>query len=144
MFAKVSSIALVGMEARPVEVEINLEQGLPTMQIVGLPSASVRESHQRIRAAVMNSKEEWPSRRITANLAPGDLRKDGSLLDLPLAVGVLAANERLKPDAVRQHLFAGELALDGGLRPMRGAVAAALAARELGVLSLVVPRTNAG
>src|ERR1700704_4711746 len=126
MFAKVSSIALIGMEARPVEVEVHVEGNtLPSWHIVGLPSTGVRESQQRIRAAVVNSGEVWPSCRITVNLAPGDLRKDGALLDLPLAMGVLAAHGRLKPEALTRHLFVGELALDGTLRPVRGAVAAA-------------------
>jgi magnesium chelatase family protein len=131
------------MEARPVEVEIHVEPGLPHFQIVGLPSAGVRESHQRIRAAVINSKEQWPQQKITANLAPGDLRKDGALLDLPLAIGVQAAVGRLRPEAIRDHLFVGELALDGAVRPVRGTVAAAIAARDLGIRTLVVPWANA-
>ncbi|HYR63842.1 MAG TPA: YifB family Mg chelatase-like AAA ATPase [Actinomycetota bacterium] len=143
MFAKVSSIALVGMEARPVEVEVALDQHLPDFQIVGLPSTGVRESRQRVRAALINSKHAWPNQRITANLAPGDLRKEGALLDLPLAIGVLAASGLLTPDAIRPCLFLGELALDGALRPVRGAIAAALAARELGVRTLVLPQANA-
>jgi magnesium chelatase family protein len=144
MFAKVASIALVGMQARAVEVEVQIEPGLPDFQIVGLPSAGVRESRQRIRAAVINAELHWPLAKITANLAPGDLRKDGSLLDLPLAMGVLAASGSLDAEAVSGHLFVGELALDGALRPIRGAVAAALLARESGVCTLVVPRANAG
>src|SRR5437867_7196524 len=143
MFAKVSSLALIGMEARPVEVEVALDQHLPDFQIVGLPSAGVRESRQRVRAAVVNSRQAWPNHRITANLAPGDLRKEGSLLDLPLAMGVLAASGRLPAESLRPFLFLGELALDGALRPVRGAIAAALAARELGVRSLVLPKANA-
>jgi magnesium chelatase family protein len=142
-FAKVSSVALVGMQARPVEVEVQIEPALPDFQIVGLPSTGVRESRQRIRAAVINAELTWPSAKITANLAPGDLRKDGSLLDLPLAIAVLTAAGRLEQGAVSQHVFVGELALDGGVRPMRGAVAAAVSARESGIRSLVVPRENA-
>ena len=143
MFAKVSAIALVGMEARPVEVQVSLDKGIPEFQIVGLPSAGVREARQRVRAAVVNSQEEWPGSRITVNLAPGDLRKEGSLLDLPVAMGVLAASGRIDARALRPYRFVGELGLDGGLRPVRGAVAAALAARELGVERLVLPRANA-
>src|SRR3977135_4428703 len=105
MFAKVSSIALIGMEARPVEVEVALDQHLPDFQIVGLPSAGVRESRQRVRAAGVNSKQAWPNQRITANLAPGDLRKEGSLLDLPLAMGVLAASGTLPGGGLRPVLF---------------------------------------
>ena len=149
MFAKVSSIALVGLQAWPVEVEIHLEpNALPDFQVVGLPSTGVREARQRVRAAVLNSHTgnngiDWPQRRITVNLAPADLRKEGALLDLPMAIGVLTATGLLKPEAVTRHLFVGELALDGSLRPMRGAVAAALAARDLGLPSLVVPMANA-
>lgn len=142
MVAKVSSVALVGMEACPVEVEVDLSPGLPEFHIVGLPSAAVREARQRVRAAVKNAEEEWPQRKITANLAPGDLRKEGALLDLPLAVGVVAAAGGLELRRVRRYLFVGELALDGRLRPVRGVLAAALAARRLGVEGLVVPREN--
>ncbi|MGH2770631.1 MAG: YifB family Mg chelatase-like AAA ATPase [Actinomycetota bacterium] len=143
MIANVASVALIGMEAAPVEVEVDLSPGLPDFQIVGLPTAAVREARQRVRAALINSEEEWPQRRITANLAPGDLRKEGSLLDLPLAVGVLVAAGRVKREALSGHLLLGELALDGRLRPVRGVLAAALAARERGLRALVVPRENA-
>ncbi|HWD07991.1 MAG TPA: YifB family Mg chelatase-like AAA ATPase [Actinomycetota bacterium] len=145
MFAKVSSVALVGLEARAVEVEVQIESGLPDVRIIGLPSVGVRESRQRVRAAVKNAGYTWPEARITANLAPGDLRKDGSLLDLPLAVAVLTAWGEvggLTQQAVARHVFVGELALDGTLRPIRGAVAAALTARDRGAQSLVVPAGN--
>lgn len=144
MIARVSSVALVGLEARPVEVEVDLASGgLPDFHIVGLPSAAVREARQRVRSAVINSEEEWPQRKITASLAPGDLRKEGALLDLALAVGVLAAHGRLDREKVARYLFLGELALDGRLRPIKGALAAALAARERGADGLVVPSANA-
>lgn len=143
MVAKVSSVALVGMEAVPVEVEVALEVGLSEFHIVGLASTAVREARRRVPTAVASAEEEWPKRRITANLAPGDLRKEGSLLDLPLAVGVLAAAGRLQRERIRRHLFLGELALDGRLRPVRGALAAALTARRMGCDALVVPRENA-
>lgn len=143
MFARVSSVAVVGMEARPVEVEVHLAGGgLPEFHIVGLPSTAVREARQRVRSAIINSDEEWPQRRITVNLAPGDLRKEGALLDLPLAIGVLAAAGRVKHERLSQYLFLGELALDGRLRPVRGALAAALTSRRLGVKGLVVPENN--
>lgn len=110
---------------------------------MGLPSRAVREARRRVEAAVKNSGEDWPGHKITANLAPADLHKEGVLLDLPLAVGVLAAAGRLKAERTRRYLFLGELALDGRLRPVRGALAAAMAARELGVRGLVVPKENA-
>ncbi|HEU5002233.1 MAG TPA: YifB family Mg chelatase-like AAA ATPase [Actinomycetota bacterium] len=141
-FARVSSVALVGMQARHVDIEIHLEPGLPAFHIVGLPSVGVREAQQRVRAAVINSGAEWPTRRITVNLAPGDVRKEGPLLDLPIALGVLRAIGAVVPKQMDRLVFAGELALDGRLRPIRGAVAAALTAREMG-RGLVVPVENA-
>lgn len=143
MHAKVSSVAIVGMDARPVEVEVNLAGGLPDFQIVGLPSAGVREARKRVESAIVNSGEDWPQKRITANLAPGDLRKDGPMFDLPLAVGVLAAGGRVNPKKIAGYVLVGELALDGRLRPVRGVLAASLAARAGGAEGVVVPRANA-
>jgi magnesium chelatase family protein len=143
MIARVSSVALVGMEARPVEVEVDLRVGLPDFHIVGLATTAVKEARHRVRSAIINSEEDWPQRKITVNLAPGDLRKEGALLDLALAVGVLAAAGRLKRDRLRHYLFMGELALDGRLRPVRGALAASLAARQMGAAGLVLPKENA-
>ncbi|MDQ4149705.1 MAG: YifB family Mg chelatase-like AAA ATPase [Actinomycetota bacterium] len=131
------------MDARPVEVEVHLGQGLPDFHLVGLPSVAIREARRRVRSAVMNSEEAWPQRRITANLAPGDLRKDGVLFDLPLALGVLAANGRIGQAVLSRYMFIGELALDGRVRPVRGALAAALTAKERGYEGLVVPKENA-
>ena len=142
MFAKVSSVAVVGMDARPVDVEIDIGQGLPDFHVVGLPSAAVKESPRRVKAAVNNSGQKFPQRRVTASLAPGDLRKDGVLFDLPLAIGVLAAVGDLKFPALERYGLVGELTLDGNLRPIRGALAAALAARDQGWEGLVVPRAN--
>jgi magnesium chelatase family protein len=144
MLSRVSSVALVGMEARPVEVEVDVSQGgIREFHIVGLPSTAVREARRRVHAAVVNSGEPWPERKITVNLAPGDLRKEGVLLDLALAVGVLAAFGRVDGLRLSQYLFLGELALDGRLRPVRGALAAALAARAAGAEGIVVPKENA-
>ncbi|CAN5835127.1 YifB family Mg chelatase-like AAA ATPase [soil metagenome] len=141
MFAKVSSVAVVGMDARPVDVEIDLGQGLPDFHVVGLPGAAVKEAPRRVRAAITNSGRSFPLRRVTANLAPGDLRKDGVLFDLPLAVGVLAAAGEKFP-ALDRYGLVGELTLDGNLRPIRGALAAAIGARDQGWEGLVVPMAN--
>jgi magnesium chelatase family protein len=142
MVAKISSISILGMDARPVEVEVHIKAGLEHFQIVGLPSAAVRESRQRVRAAIESaSKGDWPKKNITVNLAPGDLRKEGSLLDLPLAIGIMTAEGKLKPGLSSDYLFMGELALDGRVRPVRGVLAAALTARELGK-GIVVPWDN--
>ncbi len=142
MFAKVSSVAVVGLDARPVDVEIDIGGGLPDFRVVGLPSAAVKEAPRRVRAAVVNSGRQWPMRKVTASLAPGDLRKDGVLFDLPLAVGVLAAFGQLNSPALNRYGLVGELALDGSLRPIRGALAAALAARDQGWDGIVLPRQN--
>ncbi|HEU4866615.1 MAG TPA: YifB family Mg chelatase-like AAA ATPase [Actinomycetota bacterium] len=143
MFAKVSSVAVVGMDARPVDVEIDIGQGLPDFHVVGLPSTAVKEAPRRVKAAVNNSGRcTFPQRRVTASLAPGDLRKDGVLFDLPLAIGVLAAMGNLKFPVLDRYGMVGELTLDGNLRPIRGALAAALAARDHGWEGLVVPRAN--
>jgi magnesium chelatase family protein len=141
MFAKVRSVAVVGMDARPVDVEIDLGQGLPDFHVVGLPGTAVKEAPRRVRAAINNSGNSFPLRRVTASLAPGDLRKDGVLFDLPLAVGVLAAAGE-KFSALDRYGLVGELTLDGRLRPIRGALAAAIAARDQGWEGLVVPMAN--
>lgn len=129
------------MDARPVDVEIDIGLGLPDFHVVGLPSAAVKEAPRRVRAAVTNSGRAWPQRRVTASLAPGDLRKDGVLFDLPLAIGVLAAAGEKFP-ALHRFGLVGELTLDGNLRPIRGALAAALTAREQGWDGIVLPRAN--
>jgi magnesium chelatase family protein len=143
MVAKVSSVALLGMDARPVEVEVAFGGGLPSFHVVGLPSAAVREARDRVKSAIESSGESWPQRKVTASLAPGDLRKDGALLDLPLAIGVLAAAGRVAAERASGYVLVGELALDGRVRPIRGALPAALAAREHGARGLVVPQENA-
>jgi magnesium chelatase family protein len=131
------------MDARPVEVEVAFGRGLPDFHVVGLPSTAVREARDRVRSAIESSGERWPQHKVTASLAPSDLRKDGALLDLPLAVGVLAAAGRVPAERVSGYVLVGELALDGRVRPIRGALPAALAAREQGARGLVVPQENA-
>jgi magnesium chelatase family protein len=142
LLAKVESVALVGTEARPVQVEVFVGQGVPAFRIVGLPSASVREAEQRVRSALTESSERWPPQKIVANLAPGALRKEGTHFDLSLAMGVVAADARLPVDALEGVVALGELALDGRVRPVRGALAAAIACRELGGRTLICPRGN--
>ncbi|MGH2809903.1 MAG: YifB family Mg chelatase-like AAA ATPase, partial [Actinomycetota bacterium] len=143
MVPKVASVSLLGMNAWPVEVEIHLETGLPSFNIVGLPSAAVRESRKRVEAAIGNSGRRFPSMRVTANLAPGDLRKEGPMYDLPIAIGILAACGQLESSVLGRYVMAGELALDGALRPVRGALAAALAARDAGAEGILLPEANA-
>ncbi len=143
MLGRASGAVLVGVDARLVEVEVDLGSGLPTISAVGLPDSAVREGIDRIRSALRHSGYKLPERRVTINLAPAELRKQGTSLDLPIAAGLLIADEQLRAIDPAATLFAGELGLDGGLRPVRGALAIALAARAAGRRTLFVPRGNA-
>ncbi len=143
MLAEVLSGVLVGVECVLVRVEVSVADGLPSISIVGLPQGAVREGRDRVRAALQAAGYRIPPRRITINLAPADLRKEGSGFDLPLALGLLAGAGHLPLDAVRGRAFIGELGLNGELRPVRGTLAVAAACRAEGVRSLVVPRANA-
>ncbi len=134
MLARVKTATLVGVEARLVEVEVDLGGGLPYFSIVGLPDSAVRESRDRVRAAIKHAGLEFPSRRITVNLAPADLRKAGAGFDLAIALGLLVAQGAIPPDALAGGpLLLGELALDGTVRPVPGGLPAALAARRAGL-----------
>ncbi len=137
------SAALSGVDGVPVEVEVRISSQLPRVDVVGLPEAAVRESAARVRAAIGSTGEPFPQRRVTVNLAPADLRKSGPGLDLPIAVGVLAADGQLDPESLLGVGLVGELALDGRLRPIRGALALALALRESGCRQVLVPAGNA-
>ena len=126
----VYSRALAGIEAPLVQVETHLSNGLPAFHIVGLPETAVRESKDRVRSALINSHFLFPDRRITVNLAPADLPKEGGRFDLPIALGILAASAQLPAGQLAQHEFLGELALDGSLRAVPGVIPAASAARD--------------
>ena len=141
MLARVKSGALKGVDAYLVEVEVDLAPGLPAFTTVGLPEAAVKESKDRVRAAVKNSGYKYPGNRITINLAPADVRKDGTGFDLPAAVGILAAQGLLPPESLERHLLFGELSLDGRLKPTRGVLSMAQATREAG-LALIISRDN--
>jgi magnesium chelatase family protein len=137
----IRSRALSGLDAPLVRVETHLSNGLPGFHIVGLPETAVRESKDRVRSAIINSHFEFPNRRITVNLAPADLPKEGGRFDLPIALGILTASGQVPTQQVPAHEFLGELALDGGLRPVPGTLAAARAIGESG-RRLVVPEAN--
>lgn len=143
MLYKISSAALFGIEAFQVEVEVDISLGFPHFVTVGLPDASVRESKERVRAALKNCGYDLESRRVTINLAPADRKKEGSAFDLPIALGFLAYMEVVPADGFRDRLFIGELALDGRLKPIRGALPIALMAKEAGFRGLVLPGANA-
>ncbi len=140
--AVVHSRALAGIDAPAVTVEVHIANGLPNLSIVGLPEAEVKESKERVRAALLNARFEFPARRITINLAPADLPKEGGRFDLPIAIGILAASGQIPAAALNELEFVGELALTGELRVVRGALTAALHAHRA-QRALVVPRANA-
>lgn len=141
--ATVFSRAQVGIRAPEVQVEVHLSNGLPNLNIVGLPEAAVRESKDRVRSALLNTRFDFPARRITVNLAPADLPKEGGRFDLPIALGILAASGQLPVGPLRRHEFLGELLLTGQLAPVRGALPAAIHARQAG-RALLLPEANAG
>lgn len=143
MLAEAMSCVLWGLEATVVRVEVDLANGLPCFEIVGLPDAAVRESRERVRAAVRNAGLEFPLRRITVNLTPADLRKGGSHLDLPIAVAVLAASGQVPPARCREHLFLGALSLDGAVGSVPAVLPLALGGRRAGLRGVVVPAANA-
>jgi magnesium chelatase family protein len=143
MLATVTTCALVGIDAHTVQVEVDLATGIPHTQTVGLPDSTVRESKDRVRSALRNAGFEIPPRRITVNLAPAHLRKEGAAYDLPIAVALVAATGHPVKDYLGSVAVAGELALDGRVRPIRGALAIAAAAQAAGCARVVVPRANA-
>jgi magnesium chelatase family protein len=143
VLAWILSAALVGIEAALVRVEVDVASGLPIFTTVGLPDSAVRESRERVRTAIRNAGFPFPSDRITVNLAPADLRKEGASFDLPIALGVLAATGILKRDRAESCAVVGELALDGVIQPVRGVLAVGLACRRRGIAALVVPVDNA-
>lgn len=140
--ATVYTRALVGIEAPEVTVEVHMSAGLPALSIVGLPEAAVRESKDRVRAAIINSHFEFPARKITVNLAPADLPKEGGRYDLPIALGILVASGQINSDLLPSHEFHGELALSGLLRPVNGCLPVAIAAQNSGKI-LVLPTASA-
>ena len=143
MLAHVHTAALRGIESFLVKVEVNLSYGLPAFTVVGLPHGAVRESRDRVAAALRNSGFPLPPRRITVNLAPGDVRKEGTAFDLPIAVGLLAAVGHLDDSLLSECAFLGELGLDGSLRPIHGALPIAAECAAAGIYNLVVPSANA-
>ncbi len=143
MQAQLLSTTLVGLESFLVRVEVDISPGLPGYHVVGLPDASVAESGDRVRTALRHCDQPLPSRRITVNLAPGDLRKEGPRFDLPIALGALAAEGQVEPARLEGLLVLGELGLDGALQPVRGVLSAAIEARRRDLRGVLVPASNA-
>jgi magnesium chelatase family protein len=136
-------MSIIGMESYPVFVEVDISQGLPQFNTVGLPDASVKESRDRIKAAIKNSGYRFPRSHVTVNLAPADIKKEGTAFDLPIAVGILAAEELIKESSVRDCFFMGELSLDGSIKRVSGVLTATFKAKEMGIKSAFVPEENA-
>jgi magnesium chelatase family protein len=143
VLASLRSAAVFGVDAYPVQIEVDVSFGLPHFTMVGLPDATVRESRDRVRSAIRNSGFEFPQHRITVNLAPADVRKAGSSFDLPIALGLLAVSGPLKRRAVDDTIVLGELSLDGAINGIRGVLPIAVAARRLGLTRLLLPPQNA-
>lgn len=143
MLARTESVALIGIEARPVQVEVNVGTGVPAFRIVGLPTKSVQEAEQRTRSALETSSERWPPHRIVANLAPASVRKEGTHFDLPIALGVLIGDNRIEQAAVDDWVVMGELGLDGSIRPVPGVLSAALCCKRLGRKGIICPFKSA-
>lgn len=143
MLAKALSSALLGIDAVIVDVEVDIAQGLPQFATVGLPDGAVKESKDRVKSALKNAGYDFPPRKITVNLAPADLKKEGAAFDLPISVGILAATGVIKGERLKEYLLLGELSLDGSVKPVRGCLPVAVAARSAGLRGIVVPLENA-
>ncbi len=143
MLARVFSSAMLGIDAYIVKVEVDVADGLPAFSTVGLPDSAIRESKERVMAAIKNAGYYFPPGRITANLAPADIRKAGSAFDLPIAIGVLAATNQVKVERLEDAMLLGELALDGSIRSLHGVLPMAIAAKENKLLDIILPAENA-
>jgi magnesium chelatase family protein len=143
VLATLRSAAVLGVEALPVVVEVDVSFGLPVFTMVGLPDTSVRESRDRVRTAIRNSGFDFPGHRVTVNLAPADVRKAGASYDLPIALGILAASGVIERRHVQDVVLLGELSLDGSIQPIRGVLPVAVAARREGKIAILLPRANA-
>ena len=142
MLARITSAAVLGIDAYLVDVETDIANGLPSFATVGLPQGAVKEGRERVNSAIHNAGYLFPLKRITVNLAPADIRKDGSAFDLPIALGVLAATGQVDLGKARGYVVMGELGLDGEIRPVRGALSMAVAAEQAGCAGLILPSAN--
>src|SRR5579862_460316 len=142
MLAHVTSSAVLGIDAYTVTVEVDISTAMPMWRLVGLPDAAIQESQERVRSAIRNSGFDFPQRRITINLAPADVKKEGPSFDLPIAVGILVASGQLSGELLDSTLITGELSLDGGVRSVAGVLPIALKARQDGIKRLLVPTWN--
>lgn len=142
MLARVFSSAVFGIDAYVVEVEVDIAQGLPAFATVGLPEGAVKESKDRVKAAIKNCGYDFPSRRITVNLAPANIKKEGAAFDLPMAIGILAATELVQKTKLNHYFILGELSLDGQVKPTKGTLPISVTARDAGFHGILLPRGN--
>ncbi len=143
MIARILSSAVIGIDAYVVEVEVDISQGLPAFSTVGLPEGAVRESKERVKASIKNSGYHFPADRITVNLAPADIKKEGSAFDLPMAIGILTATGVIPETTDKRYMIMGELALDGLIRPVKGILSVAVTAKQMGFDGIFLPEENA-
>lgn len=143
MISKIYSFGLLGLQAYPVEIETDVTNGLPAVNLVGLADAAIKESRERVRSAIKNSGFLWPAQRITVNLAPSNIKKEGACFDLAIALGILAATGQIDSSLLKNYSFLGELSLDGQLRPVRGVLAISLTMANFSIKNLVLPEENA-
>lgn len=143
MLSIVKSMALHGLEGYLIDVQVDVSQGLPYWEVVGLPDASVKEAKERVRTAIKNSGEEFPSRRIIVNLAPADQKKEGSFFDLPIAIGILIATEQIHNENMQEYVLIGELSLNGKINQVNGILPMCIEASNLGIRKIIVPEENA-
>ncbi len=142
MVSNIKSISLNGLEGSLVEVQTDISGGLPKIEIVGLPDMSVKESKERIKSAIKNSNIEFPSKKIIVNLAPANTRKEGTIYDLPIAIGILTALGKINKDKLESTIIIGELALDGKINPINGILAICIEAKNLGIKKVILPKAN--
>jgi magnesium chelatase family protein len=143
MLAKVFSFGLLGIEAYPIEIEVDVSTGLPAITLVGLADTAIRESRERVKSAIKNSGFDWPGERITVSLAPSDIKKEGACFDLSIALGILAATAQINSERLKDYYILGELSLDGYLRPTKGILPISLAIAKSQIKNIVVPIQNA-
>ena len=143
MLSIVKSIALHGLQGYLVNIQVDISAGMPTFEIVGLPDTSIKESKERVKTAIRNSISEFLSRKIIVNLAPANTRKEGSIFDLPIAIGILIANGYISDNNLEDTIFIGELSLDGSIEKIKGVLPICIEARKLGIKRIILPKANA-
>ena len=142
MLSKIKSFGLKGIDGYPVDVEVDISNGIPKFDIVGLADTAIKESKERVRSAIRNSAYAYPIKRITINLAPADIKKEGSIYDLAIAIGILCCDSENKITKAKDYVIIGELSFDGGVKKVKGLLPLLISAREQGFKNFIVPKEN--